>query len=173
MEDFHLTVAADYGGIGCVLSQTDLSGCERPIGFASTMLSDAETRYNGVEKTILALRLGARKWRHLMTGRFVGVFTKDPHLNWALTNKNHQSRTRKWMYDLGDIRFKVETTQKEVFPAELLLGRRSSVGCSGARKGPSFVWPPMSSNSVIVTSDGGHRSDQVNGYGLYYGMNKG
>ena len=70
------------------------------------------------------------------------------------------------MYDLSDVQFKVEATQKETFPAELLLGRSIGGSYSGARKGPSFIWPPMSDNSVIVASDGGHRSDQVNGYGF-------
>ena len=70
------------------------------------------------------------------------------------------------MYDLSDVQFKVEATQKEIFPAELLLGRNIGCSYSCARKGPSFVWPPMFDHSVIVASDGGHRSDQVNGYGF-------
>ena len=60
-QPYHLTVAADFDGIVCVLSQTNENGCERPMAFASTMLTDAESRYTGVEKTMLTLRLGARK----------------------------------------------------------------------------------------------------------------
>ena len=42
-------------GFGAVLFHTDIGGVERPVYFASRVLSDAERNYSQVEKEVMAI----------------------------------------------------------------------------------------------------------------------
>ena len=61
--------ASEYG-LGAVLFQD-----ERPIAYASRMLTDAETRYAQVEKEMLAISFGLTRFHHYTYGRDVHVIT--------------------------------------------------------------------------------------------------
>ena len=166
-QPFNLAIAADHGAIGCVLSQTGMNGVEGPIGFASTLLQGPELNYNAVEKSMMAVRLGLRKWRHHLSGRKVKVFTRDKHLSWAMsTSTRHVGRLRKWLYEWGDIELECTKTEHQCYPAELLLGRRPMEPVSGANGGNGMQWPVMDTEAVILSSDGGDRDRKVSGYGF-------
>ena len=60
--------ASPYG-LGCVLSQVDLQGRERPVAFYSRTLSDTEKRYAQTDKEGLAVVSGVKKFHYFLCGR--------------------------------------------------------------------------------------------------------
>lgn len=65
------TVSCDASpyGIGCVLSQTDLSGVERPVAFYSRSMNEAERRYAQTDREGLSVVSGVKKWHYYLYGR--------------------------------------------------------------------------------------------------------
>ena len=60
--------ASPYG-LGCVLSQVDQLGRERPVAFYSRTLSDTERRYAQTDREGLAIIAGVKKFHYFLCGR--------------------------------------------------------------------------------------------------------
>lgn len=86
--------ACDYG-IGCIMSQR-IDGEERPLAYASRLLSKTECDYSISEKEMLALVWGVKKHRAFIWGLATTVYTDHQALIWLQTKKDLQGRLARW-----------------------------------------------------------------------------
>lgn len=86
--------ACDYG-IGAALVQRGENG-ERPIAFASRLLSAAERNYSITEKEGLALVWALQKFHSYIWGTAVTVVTDHHALCWLTTKKDLAGKLARW-----------------------------------------------------------------------------
>ena len=82
-------------GIGAVLSQR-IEGEERPIAYASRLLSKTERNYNISELECLALVWALKKFRMYVWGLPVTAYTDHHALIWLKTKKDLAGRLARW-----------------------------------------------------------------------------
>lgn len=91
-KDFTLTTDASNFAIGAVLSQDD-----KPIMFISRTLSKTEENYATNEKEMLAIIWALNSLRNYLYGTAkVNIFTDHQPLTYALSNKNNNSKMKRW-----------------------------------------------------------------------------
>lgn len=101
---FQLTTDASQFAIGAVLSQDD-----RPITFISRTLSKAEEMYATNEKEMLAIfwALGALR-SYLYGSAKVQIITDHQPLTFALSNKNHNNKLKRWKAFLEEFDYELQ-----------------------------------------------------------------
>ena len=90
-----LTITADASSyaIGAALHQT-VNGQSRPLSFFSRKLTDVESRYSTFDRELLAVFAAIRKWKYLVSGSEVTVFTDHKPLVGALSNPKERDSER-------------------------------------------------------------------------------
>ena len=88
-------------GIGAVLAQR-IEGEERPLAYASRLLSKAECNYTISEKECLGLVWALQKFRMFIWGLPVVAWTDHQALTWLLTKKDLAGRLARWSLHLMD-----------------------------------------------------------------------
>ena len=104
-EFFLQTDALDIG-LGAILSQLDDNGVERPIAYASKILSGCERKYCTTEKEAFAVIFGIRTFRTYLLGRPFKVITDHSALKW-LDNMHLKRRLERWVMELQEFQFSV------------------------------------------------------------------
>lgn len=90
--EFELTTDASEYAIGAVLSQNN-----KPITFLSRTLTETEEDYGVNEKEMLAIIWSLTSLRNYLYGsRKVKIFTDHQPLTYALSNKNTNSKMKRW-----------------------------------------------------------------------------
>lgn len=90
--EFQLTTDASDYAIGAVLEQND-----RPIIFISRTLNKTEESYATNEKEMLAIIWALHSLRNFLYGsRKVKIYTDHQPLTYALSNKNNNSKMKRW-----------------------------------------------------------------------------
>jgi hypothetical protein len=90
-KEFILTTDASDEALGAVLSQIHNSE-ERPIAYASRVLSDCERRYSPTEKELLAIVWAIKNYRCYLFGRKFTVYTDHKSLTGELNLNETTSR---------------------------------------------------------------------------------
>lgn len=93
-------------GLGAVLSQVMEDGSEKPIGFASRTLSEAEKKYAQIEKEGLACVFGVKKFHSYLYGRHFTLVTDHKPLLGLLSEgraipPHASARIQRWALTLA------------------------------------------------------------------------
>lgn len=88
-----ITADASNTAIGGCLNQT-IDGENRPLSFYSRKLSDTESRYSTFDRELLAVFAAVKKWKHLIDGSAVTVFTDHKPLVGAFHNTKERLSDR-------------------------------------------------------------------------------
>lgn len=103
-KDFELTTDASNYAIGAVLSQED-----RPITFISRTLTKTEENYAANEKEMLAIIWALKSLRNYLYGSAkVKIFTDHQPLTYALSNKNNNSKMKRWKAILEEYNYELK-----------------------------------------------------------------
>ena len=96
-------------GLGAILVQTDSSGDDKVICYASRSLSDVESRYYQIEREALAICWGINHFKNYLIGhRFTVSSDHSPLQNlFNGSKKNLPPRIERWILKLQEFNFKV------------------------------------------------------------------
>jgi len=104
--EFILTTDASDFAIGAILSQ-GIVGQDRPIAYASRILSKAEQNYNTTEKELLAIVWAVKHFRPYLYGTKFKIVTDHKPLIWLFNITDPGSRLIRWRLKLEEYDYKI------------------------------------------------------------------
>jgi hypothetical protein len=107
-KSFILETDASTVGLGAVLAQKDKNGVNRPIGYGSRMLKDAEKNYSATELEALGVVWACEQFRAYLYGRKFVIECDHNPLVFIDNMKNKTSRVSRWRYNLSEFQYKIE-----------------------------------------------------------------
>ncbi len=108
-KEFILTTDASGYAIGAILTQEGKGGHEKLISCHSRTLKDAETRYNTLDKEILAVYYGVAQNRSYLWGSKFVIRTDNICIPYLERAKNSDSsRAIRWFLKLSEYDYRVE-----------------------------------------------------------------
>ena len=102
---FELSTDASDTGIGCILSQRDDSGRDRPVLFASKTLNNNELNWHTRDKEAYALIFARRKFRPYLLGRRFTWHTDHKGLQWLRNTRDPRGRYARWLEEAEEFDF--------------------------------------------------------------------
>lgn len=103
-KEFHLNTDASDVALGAVLSQGG-----RPITFISRVLSETEEHYATNEREMLAIIWALDTLRSYLYGTAkVVIYTDHQPLTYALSNKNNNSKMKRWKAILEEYNYEIK-----------------------------------------------------------------
>jgi hypothetical protein len=103
---FILTTDASKIALAAVLSQ-EHDGLDRPVGFASRQLNQAERNYSASEQEMLAVVCGTKHFRSYLYGRRFLVKTDHSALTYLRNFADNNARLTRWALRLADLEFDI------------------------------------------------------------------
>jgi len=105
-EEFIVTTDASAFAIGAVLSQGKV-GNDRPIAYASRVLTRAEQNYNTTEKELLAIVWAVKHFRPYVYGTKFKIVTDHKPLIWLFNVNDPGSRLIRWRLKLEEYDYEI------------------------------------------------------------------
>ena len=105
-QEFTVTTDASDYAIGAVLSQGKV-GNDRPIAYASRVLSKAEQNYNTTEKELLAIVWAVKHFRPYVYGTKFKIVTDHKPLIWLFNVNDPGSRLIRWRLKLEEYDYEI------------------------------------------------------------------
>ena len=93
-------------GVGAVLVQRQM-GEERPLAFASRIMTASERNYSITEKECLALVWAVKKFRFFIWGRPIRIVTDHHALCWLQSKKDLAGRLSRWAMQLMEYKYTI------------------------------------------------------------------
>ncbi|XP_008184923.1 uncharacterized protein K02A2.6-like [Acyrthosiphon pisum] len=120
-----LTVYASSIAVGAILSHVYNDNTERPIAFASHLLTKAEQKYPQLEREGLAIIFGVKKFHDFLFGKHFTLVTDNKPIAHILNpNKGiptiAANRLQRWAYILMAYKFNIEWVSTDNNPADYL-----------------------------------------------------
>ena len=112
-ETLYLYLAASDAAVSAALFKECRDTRLRPVFFVSKSLSDAETRYNHLERAALALRTAVQKLRTYFQAHPVVVLTDLP-LRGTIHKLDMSGRMARWAMELSEYGIQAEALEKGV-----------------------------------------------------------
>lgn len=104
---FILDVDASLNSIGGVLSQIDDDGLERPIAYASKVLSKTQRNYCCTMRELLSCVVFLRHFHHYVYGKVITLRTDHSSLTWLTNLKESSGMLARWLTTLGMYQYKL------------------------------------------------------------------
>lgn len=105
--EFFIHCDASDVALGAQLTQKDDNNVERPVSFASRILSPTEAKWSVTEREALALFWSVEHFRPYIYGRKFTVITDHRSLLWLRSLKNPSKRVARWMLVLDPLDFTI------------------------------------------------------------------
>ncbi len=99
---FVIATDVSRNGLGAALTQTDDRGKNRPIAYASRILSSAESCYSVTDLETLAIVWALRHFRDLIYGYPITVYTDHKAATDLFKGRNLTGHLARWMFILED-----------------------------------------------------------------------
>lgn len=103
---FFVSTDASSKAVGVVLFQKQ-GGAEQPVAYASRVLKDSERKYSVIEKELLAIIFGLKRFRYYLLGRKFTLYTDHNPLQHISSLKDSYGRIGRWTMYLQDYQFDV------------------------------------------------------------------
>jgi hypothetical protein len=112
-QELYLTCDASEKGLGAVLSQLSENGVEKPIYFASRVLSKTEQAYSQIDREALAIVYGVKKFNNFLSGRSFFICTDHKPLIHIFGErkgipKMASSRLQRWAIILSSYSYSIK-----------------------------------------------------------------
>ena len=104
---FRLSCDASGVALGAVLSQLDDEGKERPIAFASRILSKTERKWGITEREAFAIVWSVNYFRSYLLGNKFDLFTDHRPLTFLRTLKNPSPKIARWLLQLEEYDYNI------------------------------------------------------------------
>ena len=102
---FEVSTDASDVGLGCILSQRDDHGRDRPVCFASRAFSDSERNWHIRDKEVFAFIFALRKFRPYLLGKRFDWFTDHCGLQWLRNTRDPRGRYARWIEEIEEFEF--------------------------------------------------------------------
>ena len=100
--------ASDFAVGVALVQERDEDGTFIPVSFASSKLSDRQTRWPTIEKDAYAILFGLRKFEHILYGKEILVRTDHNPLQFLTTSMAHSPRLIRWSLALSKCNIKIQ-----------------------------------------------------------------
>ena len=159
--EFEVSTDASDFGLGCVLSQRDRAGVDRPVSFASRAFSSSEKNWHIRDKEVFAFVFALRKFRPYLLGMHFKWFTDHSGLQWLHNTRDPRGRYARWVEELSEFDFSIHFRRAENNRHADALSR---VTISAALPAPQAQSQLQDQSSLSVTEmRGAQEQDKVLG----------